>query len=629
MRNTVFAKLLLLVTCCLISAAEESQSADSESQVRQLLMDQIEKEREQQHIVDRALPIPDTGDFQLALALPDERTSFEIGEPIEITLRLTCLAEPFKITHGWDYRATGYPQRCKVIVINEKGEILKDYATKYSMGGIGGETTVSSDKPHEFKFPLLAHVNITKSGTYHIYTSHDLGWQPSDRHPIAKTTVQITRPSPESAQRRVTEILEKSDEYSDTASRLRAPIYLPALKKAAQSGNSKAVEGITTIENSDAMRALVELIDSNDREVSKAAAQELCRHLPTPSTYRHEYRYWDKTLNQRAIEAACRLMEDHSNTEKVTYAANIIHAIGSPESMPAVSAAIAHWLENTPPARKNDDEWIGGLPNPLNALQRAASQLIKRGHRIDHWNSDAELALGLIQLRLAWFDKRQKKADTTIRITTEEQIDPVEPPINEKWRSGIERAIKHDSYLMRYLALQAIPLNVKGNEFEDIALASLSDEDLGIKAEACRLIATHQYKACLPHLLNIVQHTTHEYLFTQAAHSASGLGVASELGILLTERLADKELHDEALYLLFTTVLGWSPSSAGGNSNTTDEERMTLRETWRTFFQNYEDALDEGKVLSPAAPEITIDLVKLGDTILFNCSFEDGTSWPK
>jgi len=81
---------------------------------------------------------------------------FRIGDDIQVIFRLDNSGEePFSYNYGGDYRGTGFPLRCKVVVKNSRGETMPDLAQDApNMGGLCATPKLKPGETFDQALPL-------------------------------------------------------------------------------------------------------------------------------------------------------------------------------------------------------------------------------------------------------------------------------------------------------------------------------------------------------------------------------------------------------------------------------------------------------------------------------------------
>src|SRR4030095_10422361 len=233
------------------------------------------------------------------VVLSVDKNSFLLGEPV---LVLYCVentsSRPFGVEFGADYRGGSRANRFKLTVTNAAGVKLPDPdPSGYHEGGVSSALSLTSGRNYCESLALMRYARIDEPGTYTILATHDLGWKKT-RPPAGPITVTLTMPTTAQAEQVVTSTLalpELEDYEMGTGigrkivrprqdfSVLRYPVYLPPLKRLADSGNAKVVWGIGAIPTPDATRALIDLMRHPDSKLALDASRILAMRLPDPA----------------------------------------------------------------------------------------------------------------------------------------------------------------------------------------------------------------------------------------------------------------------------------------------------------------------------------------------------------
>ncbi len=221
---------------------------------------------------------------------------FRVGDNIQMIFRLENTGEePFSYNYGGDYRGTGFPLRCKVVVKNSRGKTMPDLAQNaVHMGGMSATPKLKPGETFDQALPLFGYVAIDEPDVYTITVTHDFGWTETDQQkfPVATASIAIMAPTLEEAKARVDELLSVPAEALDDKTgyaqyridtqlhRLRHPVFLSALTEQANSGNAAALAGIASIETVAATERIVKLLGHESAAVASAAADALFPRIP-------------------------------------------------------------------------------------------------------------------------------------------------------------------------------------------------------------------------------------------------------------------------------------------------------------------------------------------------------------
>ncbi len=554
---------------------------------------------------------------KLTLELPNGGP-WEIGEPVPAILRLTNQGSAaFIISTGGDYRGIGYPLRCKVEGIAPDESVLPDESENAMyFGGISFNTEVLPGKSVDVAFPLLAFVNFTKPGTYQIRATHDFGWKVDENrpHPIAEAEVEITLPSEVSARNRVEALLALDDKFRcrDELGRLRAPVYLPALLDAAKAGQARAIAGLASIPGIEATERLIELAGSEYREVAVEASRTLRTRISDEILQTHSGIAWKASQSESALKLARQLLADADDLEQISQGAWVVAALGQPDEMPKVQAAMQALFDRLPKNRNSREGYLHSFGLAIDALLRAVDALLERGNRTDaNWSGTAGIAIGFRQLALTWQNPEDYPA-----------------PQTDRWKQSLRAFSSQNPNVLRQLAMEAIPAGE--GELDDVIRERLEDADYGVARAACEAAGrTANAKTFVSDLLQVVESHEHPTVISAAAAVCEQQGAGSKLADALAERLIDEHLDFKILELLLGLVLE-PGNGSGGNSNIPRADRFVLREAWREFLAQHREKLDRGERFGPDSAELPAELVgrDTGGLPYLSISYADGKNWP-
>ena len=124
---------------------------------------------------------------------------FRVGDNIQMIFRLENTGEePFSYNYGGDYRGTGFPLRCKVVVKNSRGKTMPDLAQNaVHMGGMSATPKLKPGETFDQALPLFGYVAIDEPDVYTITVTHDFGWTETDQQkfPVATASIAIMAPT--------------------------------------------------------------------------------------------------------------------------------------------------------------------------------------------------------------------------------------------------------------------------------------------------------------------------------------------------------------------------------------------------------------------------------------------------
>ena len=563
---------------------------------------------------------------------------FRIGDNIQVIFRLENSGEePFSYDYGGDYRGTGFPLRCKVVVKNSRGRTMPDLAQNANnMGGIGQTPKLKPGETFDQVLPLLGYVAIDEPGVYTISVTHDFGWTQTDRRkfPVATATIVIVKPTLEEAKARVDELSRVRPDVLDDKTRhaqygidaqlrrLRDPVFLSALAEQASSGNAAALAGVANIETVDSTEVIVRLLGHESAAVASAAADALFPRIPPRMVNGHQValrlypgRKPDylrgKTWEPRFVDpvhAQARRFLESKDALLIAQGARLMTVFGTEQDMPLIRTALLDELGYTAPRTLPQDN-ILDEPGNIQPLLRAVDALRERGFRTEAMGNVADIVIYFRQL-----------ADPAVP----------RPPV-EKWQESLQAFISQNPATLRENAVRALPLPIT-EEWRPYLLKALENEDKGVIRVACEMAGKSGDSAFIEPLARIVEVERHAWVLNAASNAAWTLGARIEIWEAWAERLIDKETLDDAfesLKYVIQEVDSQEVKGSGSNMNLAREELFELRARWRNFLQSHRDALVAGKRFSYRDPVIKPLMVSANGERIFSLSLPDGSMWPE
>ncbi len=545
--------------------------------------------------------------------------------------------EPFSYNHGGDYRGTGFPLRCKVVVKNSQGKTMPDLAKDaLNMGGISTTPKLRPGEKFDQALPLLGYVPIDEPDVYTISVTHDFGWTETDQQefPVATATIVIMKPTLEEAKARVDELLKVRADLPDDETRyaqqridtqlrrLRYPIFLRALTEHATAGNAAAMEGVASIETVDATEVIVRLLGHESAAVASTAADALFPRIPPRMVNGHQVALGGypgrkpdylpgKTWEPRfvdSVHAQARRFLASKDALLVGRGARLMTVFGKEADMPLIREALFDELGYRAP-RKLPQDNILDEPGNIKPLLSAVDALRERGFRTEGIGNVAEIVIYFRQL-----------ADPAIP----------RPPV-EKWQQMLQAFISQNPATLRENAVRALPLPIT-EEWRPYLLKALEDEDRGVIRIACEMAGKSGDSGFIKPLAQIVEVEQHPWVLRAASDAAWALGARIEVWEAWAERLIDKEsAHDafQSLKNVIEEVDSNKIKGSGSNLNLTREEFFELRARWRNFLQTHREDLISGKRFSYLDPVIRPLMVSANGEVIFEVSLPDGKRWPE
>lgn len=478
---------------------------------------------------------------------------------------------------------------------------------------------------------------------------HDLGWQRDEKrpHPLGASTIVISEPTPAQAAALVKSIVagkqvtpthvafqgrsyppvrEEPMDYVTQAKLcvLRHPVYLSALKEAAQGGSAEAVSGIGHIATPEATEALIALLKSEHSRIQSEALTQLVRRVPDPTDATRPAVHsmwggdtfqidpllpvsWRKEFEATVAEEAARLLL-HSDPNVVSAAALLVQGCGTENAGRSLLVALQKSLDawrNIP--RVETAALYPPLPEP--ALLGALDALRKRG-----WRSPQPGGTALLVAKF------REYADDTIP-----------KPAGDEWRDSMLLWVENGSATLKEYALRAIPLPLSSAAVNSV-LKALEDDSPRVLVAACDVARRAALKDFITPLCQMVETDGVEAVHRAAMTAAKECGARMELWHAAADTIVSKEhLVNSVHELVAGTIDLPLGGGSGGNSNFSREQRFQIRAAWTVFLKQHEKTLSEGRKLPPPDAETAARLTGMnfkGGRSVVDFQLKDGRRWP-
>jgi len=517
--------------------------------------------------------------------------------------------DPFTISVGGDYRGASRFLRFKVTVTDDRGRVVPDPdPIPFNLGGLGFSPQIEPGGEWCQSLPLMRYARIDDPGVYTVSVVHDLGW-PDGLAPKAQARLTVAMPSASEAEQVVAamEALPPAENnmggrvsppFKDFSS-LRYPVYLAPLGRRANSGSIDAVAGIGAVPTVDATRALISLLDREDRTLTRQAAAQLAMRLPDPAlsgqlsvrgpfsnelTEPRKYLVsvgWRGELADDVRRAGVRLLASTDSVD-VRSGAFFLEAVGRPEERDAVVTALTRAIERT----LTEPRETGVRPTPRGAaeeLLRAAEILVARGAvPVSPPRAPGEIAFWLVAL-----SRR---------------------PSEDGWQQILSSAARHPIAYVRRLAMERLPRDRAAEVAGEIA-ANLSSDDVDAQIAACITAREAGVTSLGPPAAAALAKATEPFQLDVCWPAALSLGARGVAVDALVSRLADPALGTDALRLLLDL---FGPSSGMSGLMFDAKAFAALVPRWRAFVDANRDVIVSGATLTLDDPRVAPDLVPRG-----------------
>lgn len=560
----------------------------------------------------------------------------------------------------------GLGDELHVEVVDDKGHSLTPIQPLGAAGYVALSTVLQPGETADKAFYLDDYVHFLGPSNYIVSVGSGWGLQPDEPVLIAKAKIEIHSPTPKYAATRAHALcakqtsLKKADEVGIALLHLRDPAYLAPLRKEAEAGHPDACLGIASLDGAQASEVLLQLTESPNPKVAKAAAMALVSRLPRPQNEQWDQpgwfpseipevirQTWPEKLDPPLLKLAVKILQaaqtnyaasppkapdldpsDYfrlSSTDPVSIAAEMIIARGTSAQVPALMAATDRALGIPFEPRTGVLGAFDQLPGPLPALIAAIDALRHRGWVIKTRDGGATPELGRSGGLLAFL---------------RQLADPKAPkPQTDEQARELALAFTDGSLVIRENAWRALPQPFL-NDWERPLLSALEDPDFGVVIAACQAAGDSGHKDFLLPLAQLVEsiHATSDLdpacgLVREAATTAAvKLGGGAVLWEAWANVLPEETGLVDALRHLCIGTIDFSPdvasSSSGGLSRS---QRFLLRDAWREFIQKHRELLDHGGRVPRDDPSITpILTARSSDPFpIISIRFADGTEWPK
>lgn len=524
---------------------------------------------------------------------------FTLGEPIELTFVLRNLGPlPLKAQTGGDYRGTGFPTRYKFEVVDDSGTKAEPTAW-FDMGGIiGAPHEVIPLREYREKLLLQNYVRIDHPGEYRVKVHHDFGWEatPERPYPVAEARIKVNLPTPEEASRQVQELVRTSKgsppqslgQYWNRPPFVWMihPIYLPALEQAAAGGCEEAFEGIHRIRNTDATRAMVNLLQSDEPRVASAAALFLAKRLPVPNWKErplrtlngaftpggemelYVHRFWVPELDTTVL-AAARKMIARRGSEEIGRAAPLLGRLGEPSDAELVIQALDRVAQTSKDRMEPKGEtYLPAAQGP--ALLSALEDLQTRGWSFNFPQGGEPPASGRLWAGL-WLMASAKF--------------PERPSFPAAGESLLAPGLASPYAVVREAALRALP-EAAPERWRDSIKSALGDADLGVRHAAVHATLGTRDSRFEEPLLKLVRENPESSLTRDASDALIYLGARWQMTRAWVEALGEESRFSEALVFLLAQLVLPEGARLQRTSAIPAEETGQIQHAWKRLLDD-------------------------------------------
>ena len=269
---------------------------------------------------------------------------------------------------------------CYVTATDQAGNRAADSTLAFDEWGSGGRWMRKGYDSVVLTIPLMRYCRFEKPGIYRVRVAEDLGWSnghdatgelppiPDDDPRWTQTTIALAMPNAAQAGEVVENMRRLAADVKSLANAwweapnyadflcLQYPVYLPILEDLAvrKDGDRRALTGIAHTPEPEATEALLRLMKHPDKDIVLLAAAALCDRLPDPQGITRNRRNpievedadpklvkraWRGEFAPPACQCACKMLTE-GDPRIMRCGAFILEAVGRPEDMPALVAAI-------------------------------------------------------------------------------------------------------------------------------------------------------------------------------------------------------------------------------------------------------------------------------------------------
>jgi len=563
------------------------------------------------------------------VSISTNKAKYFLGENILLHFKLENTGnKTFQASFGSDYRGAARSLRWKVTAIDEQGDTVADpYPGGFCMGGIGGPSDVTKEKPYFHSIPVLRYLRFEKPGTYKVKVHHDFGWREYTREefPDAEIELVIKEASEKDAEKLVGLWIKEEDDpgYSvgekhkehAAFSYIRNSKFLPALIKEAKNRNVKAIWGIGSIPSIEATASLIDLLDSDSDTIKKTACRELCQRLPDPylkgelglrnvfdndRAAPRKYlvdRSWDEKFASDIREVATEYLKT-SDKSWIATGAFLIECVGIPKNSKLIADVLT--LEANRIYELRTDIY----PRPRGAcmeLQRAAIILVGRGAEISKDPKTAgEAIFYLLKIKGDSAFRPQDIDETCLRLLKDG------PPYVQE-------------HVLKFYP-KPLPSSMHG-ELRNI----LEGENIDASIEAIAIISRDSLAELKDVALETLKTAKEDWLFRNAEYAVLKVGSNYERLQVLVSRLDEEDMMFDVLDALKSI---FSNTGGGGSNSNQDLAAVAkrIKPLWEQFLIDHKEELIAGKKFK--LPNKHISEAMFPDH--YYMSIDGGTkNWPK
>jgi hypothetical protein len=536
---------------------------------------------------------------------------------------------PFQIKSGMDMNSvTGRQISFEVIAKGEDGKVVEDPChVEWVAGmGMGSFPVLKPGEKHYESIQLIRFCRFEKPGVYTIRVVHNLGWRLTgdQKFPAGEIKIKLVMPTPKQARQVVEEMYKLPKEpnvstgemwppFADFVA-LRHPVYLPILLEYAERADNDALEAIGEILTPEATKALIGLLDHQQRAFAVKAAETLIERLPyakestyvSPSEAENRWivsRAWRPEFAPQVMAHARKFLSLHDNNA-LSVASRMLQSVGGKDDMPCLIAALDYAVP------ESEGLWreVSLCPTPTGPcpdLSEAAHVLVMRGAAIP---ADPK-----------------SPGEKDVFLAALSGKDDFRP---KGWEAVVAALVKDKILYIRQSAILRMPRPLP-KPLADMLPALLADPSPVIRAAACTVAKDAKAPQLRQPILEILAGAESRYLLQAALDAAFAQGSRAEGLETLASRIAYKGAGWECFDLVAHSVI---EANFGSPYGVDSEEIKRLqakpadgtRARWLEFLKRHREAIQAGRRFKPGDPELTPDLFPPQ----FKMDLPDGKQWP-
>ena len=547
----------------------------------------------------------------IRISLSSDRKSYFLGENILLYYRVENVGnEPFKISVGGDYRGGTRADRFKVTATSNEGGTVADPTP--GMRNMGGGLMPGAEiQPGTSWFEhvhVIDYCRFDAPGTYRVCAFHDLGFKkPANADPReVSMSIELLAPTEPQAAAILADA-ENAKPYGGSTwgekgevrldyQCIRWPSFLKPLVARAQAGSADSVDGIASIRNLDATRALVDLLGHADLVISKKAADLLEWRMPYDEK---EFEgpwgdrarsslvnnAWDEKLSAAVRDYSVRLLASPRRSDLMT-AASLLRRVGTVREVPVLLKALDFGLAQT------SDEFLADIQYP--SPRRVCDLLLSTALALD---PGLDISPGNVST--------PGQALLFIATHCGEQRELSDAEVAE-----CARLLSHELPYVRMKMIGNLPKEIPVT-LAPLVMERMTDPNPAVQNNAFEAAGRLQAPRHKEIALSVLKNTGDSWLRRSAHQIVMKYGARYDCAVIWSAKLTEGETRHDAVIHLLTITAGKSPSG-GINGHWDDASVAGLRSRWQAFLAAQKDRIRAGDVFTPGDGQMPADLMPEG-----------------